>query len=726
VLAPGQIASAEIEGTDIPAPHATGCTLFHRITFSLPGEISAITLTDPAPIPGCSSISVHPFVAGALGSAAPGPPSTTPYRFPRHPKRSANLSPGTSWGIDTASATSASYLSELDQNLGVPQFVGRYVVYGGGTPLQSSEASFLHDSDISIMLIVSPANGTLTSASTAVTEANQAVSAAEALGVPKGVALFRDVENDYTINSAYIIAWWQQISKAGYAPGFYENPLSGRSGFNSAYCASVAANGGVGTGLALYSDEPELHSYGYQESVAPAWAADVPSCTNNTTAWQYKENYKSPNADVDEYQTANSSYLWGPWRKAFEVPGIAALNKGGYAVVTSISCPSSGNCSAGGVYQFDVNEDEWAFVVGEVNGIWGKAQKVRGAAAAGGIISVSCASPGNCSAGGYSNSQQAFVVSEVNGAWGKAIGVPDAATAGISESWLQSVSCGSPGNCTAGGMYQTDGGSASEAFVVTQTGGIWGRLREVPGTAALNTGGDAAVTSVSCGSAGNCSAGGNYQYADGTQVFVVTQTGGRWGNAIEVPGIARLTTRNAELNSVSCAAAGNCSAVGDTDQAAFVVNQVHGSWQTAIKVHGIPSGDGELASVSCASAGNCSAGGYYVDAVAAPFVVSETDGTWGTAATVPGTSGTGDEIATISCASAGNCGAGGGSTSGQAFVVNQTDAAWGTAGPVRGLGTGGSGLDSMSCPAVGNCAAGGSYVNSSGKEQAFLVTEYGA
>jgi hypothetical protein len=374
------------------------------------------------------------------------------------------------------------------------------------------------------------------------------------------------------------------------------------------------------------------------------------------------------------------------------------------------------------LYQL-ADEDQRSFVVSEVNGTWGKGQKVVGAASYGGITSVSCASAGNCSAGGYSDDQQAFVVSQVDGSWGKAIKVPGAAASGISESWLQSVSCGSPGNCSAGGMYQTDGGAADEAFVVSQTDGKWGRLREVPGTAALNVGGYAVVTSVSCGSAGNCSAGGNYQYADGTQVFVVAQTGGTWGKAIEVPGIAHDTTRNAELNSVSCASAGNCSAVGDTDQGAFVVNQVRGSWHTAIKVHGIPSG--ELTSVSCASPGNCSAGGYYDSGnVTAPFVVTETDGTWGTATNVPGTSGTGDEITTISCASAGDCSAGGGSAGRQAFVVTETDGTWGNVTGVRGLGTDGSELLSVSCAAVGNCSGGGNYSDGTA-EQAFVVSESG-
>lgn len=311
LLKPGQVASAEVEGIDTPADPGSACPLFHTVTVSLPKRDTMVTLTDASPIPGCSSVSVHPFVAGALGSNM-SPPSTGTSRPVRgHSTRPANLSPGTAWGIDTASTTSPAYLTELDQKLGTPQFVGRYLVYGGGMPLQASEASFLHNSNVSILLVVSPANRNLTSASTAVSEANTAISAAEALGVPQGVALFRDVENYYTISSAYIQSWWKTISNAGYIPGFYENPLSGSSDFDSAYCAAVASNGSIGSGVALYSDEPELNSYSYPESAAPAWAADVPSCSNKTTAWQYKINYKTPNADVDEYQT-DSSYLWGP------------------------------------------------------------------------------------------------------------------------------------------------------------------------------------------------------------------------------------------------------------------------------------------------------------------------------------------------------------------------------------------------------------------------------
>src|SRR5215472_6451611 len=53
------------------------------------------------------------------------------------------------------------------------------------------------------------------------------------------------------------------------------------------------------------------------------------------------------------------------------------------------------------------------------------------------------------------------------------------------------------------------------------SGGTWGTAREVPGTAALDQGGPAEALSVSCASAGNCSAGGSYADGpDSAQAFV--------------------------------------------------------------------------------------------------------------------------------------------------------------------------------------------------------------
>ena len=70
------------------------------------------------------------------------------------------------------------------------------------------------------------------------------------------------------------------------------------------------------------------------------------------------------------------------------------------AEVFSVSC-RSGSCAAGGTVGFDYDGiPEGAFVVSERNGRWSKANDLRGPAARGQVSSLSCASAGNCGAGG--------------------------------------------------------------------------------------------------------------------------------------------------------------------------------------------------------------------------------------------------------------------------------------------------------------------------------------
>jgi hypothetical protein len=56
----------------------------------------------------------------------------------------------------------------------------------------------------------------------------------------------------------------------------------------------------------------------------------------------------------------------GTWRAAIELPGTRGLNTGGHAVVTSVSCASAGNCAAGGSYM-DGSGHYQAFVASEAN-----------------------------------------------------------------------------------------------------------------------------------------------------------------------------------------------------------------------------------------------------------------------------------------------------------------------------------------------------------------------
>src|SRR5215510_9370785 len=94
--------------------------------------------------------------------------------------------------------------------------------------------------------------------------------------------------------------------------------------------------------------------------------------------------------------------------------------------------------------------------------------------------------------------------------------------------------------------------TAAQAASAAAQAGTWGTAISVPGLQALNQSGVAELNSVSCGSAGNCAAGGTYQdSARHWQGFVVGKTNGTWGQAIEVPGLGTLNKGgNARISSV--------------------------------------------------------------------------------------------------------------------------------------------------------------------------------
>jgi hypothetical protein len=454
-------------------------------------------------------------------------------------------------------------------------------------------------------------------------------------------------------------------------PGTAALNTDGSAGVTSVSCASAGNCSTVGDYDSSHGGEPFVvnradGAWGTAVEVPGVAALDndtyagitsvsCASAGNCTAGGDYHTHGFGHHLHTNHTQVFVVSQVNGAWGTAVEVPGIAALNTDRYAGVTSVSCASAGNCTAGGYYYVRSASGgygyEEPFVVSQVDGAWGTAIEVPGIKALNTgryarINSVSCGSAGNCTAGGYYSDSsspefvRSFVVSEVDGAWGTAIEVPGTAALNTGDGGLwvgvSSVSCASAGNCSAAGLYSVAGSGYVQSFVVSEVNGAWGTAIEAPGTKALNTGGIAYIESVSCGSAGNCTAGGNYEVATGhhAQAFVISQVNGTWGTAIKMPGSTALSLTYAGITSVSCASAGNCTAVGGYTNSghgqAFVDSQVNGTWDTAIEVPGTAAlnqgGDADISSVSCAPAGNCSAGGDYTDASGhrQAFVVSKT------------------------------------------------------------------------------------------------------
>ena len=367
----------------------------------------------------------------------------------------------------------------------------------------------------------------------------------------------------------------------------------------------------------------------------------------------------------------------GLWGAAQDVPLVPQLNTGGSADVVTVACLAAGECGAGGFYR-DATGLE-GFIGSEVGATWDGSIELPGSGGNADIDAEACPAFARCVVGGYiadtSGNRQPFVDEQSAGTWPTAVPVPGNLNKGFLGE-VTSLSCTSLGSCVGGGFY-TDAKGGRQAFVVTQAHGDWGPMHEVAGS--LNKGESAEVRQVSCAvspkliSIITCAAVGFYTDSAGHgQAFTATMANGTWAAAVQVPGSAALNKGGfAELNSVSCPTAGNCGAGGSyapssTSTQPFVVTETNGTWGKAVEVPGsaaLNTGKNMFViKVSCVAPGKCGVTGDFHTSKDSEgvWVASQKGGTWGQAGTIPGLSalatGGQAEVNGLSCATAGSCG----------------------------------------------------------------------
>jgi hypothetical protein len=365
------------------------------------------------------------------------------------------------------------------------------------------------------------------------------------------------------------------------------------------------------------------------------------------------------------------------------------------------------------------------------------------------VKSIVCSSAGNCTAvGEFTNPStypQAFTMSSVNGVWSRAR--PTAFADGVrnpsNESELLSVSCASAGNCAAVGTY-LDADERNQPFITQSSNGTWtdATLVAFP-VGAQNTYRDAKLLSVSCTSVGSCTAVGHYASSDdSTKPLVVTSTAGSWGApiAVDFPSGTVPAEYYAKLKKVSCSSPGNCTAVGtyyeaDRDSQGFTVSSVDGTWSTARTVVFPPNtfntrAEAEAHDVSCPSNGNCTVVGYFADTTGAyrGYAVSSSGGVWSTTHTLE----PGSWLDSVSCTSAGNCTAVGivySPPRTYAIRITSVDGVWGqtqeVSFPAAAQNSVTTVLDRVSCGSAGSCTATGYFRNTDGANEAFTTTSVG-
>lgn len=333
---------------------------------------------------------------------------------------------------------------------------------------------------------------------------------------------------------------------------------------------------------------------------------------------------------------------------------------------------------------------------------------------------------------------------------------------GVSGDVRPQVACPSVSGCVA--TFGT-----ANLLVLDEHRGKWTREATLAGVG---------VRALACPSIGSCVGTG---WISGEPKAVVTQSGRSWrASAVQLPP-GNPSPSASLLPSVSCGSAGDCTAVGwyqvfkpgEIESHTLLVEQRDGTWGAGFDAQLPPDtattsdanglGPGGVASVvSCPSAGDCAVGGTYFNSFAGSWpggflnrsegwVATEQAGHWGRAVSVelpgksdalgdPSKSGTSPFLGFtgLSCPSGGNCTAVGGyAITGEqegGLILKQRKGVWlpGIRAPLPREGVVPSAPNSwidplgpVSCAAPNDCAAVGSYVKrgSPNRYHGWLLTE---
>jgi hypothetical protein len=437
--------------------------------------------------------------------------------------------------------------------------------------------------------------------------------------------------------------------------------------------------------------------------------------------------------------------------------------KGQYNLgLTDVACAAPGNCAAAGY--LDSNTFSRGLLFVKKGGRWSVSEPpLPGNLAQGnkseGASSVSCPAAGHCVAVGYAASKpllEPLVFTQRTHGWQETVA---ALPAGAKGGTLDLVSCPSIGNCTAAGTYVDPSGN-DQGLLLDESNGKWtASMAGLPPNGSVTTSGaTAAIEGLSCRTPGNCAAVGVYGDTSGSpQGWLLTETDGVWAPGVEAQLPANASTNEGSylypvisLGPVSCAPNGDCTAVGGygddhSHQFGMILSEHAGHWGPA-KETPLPADAGPnpqqgnapvspMGAVACPSAGKCSAVGWYFDKDGKyhGLLLSERAGGWSPSELVfpsGAHAALGVSFASLACRSAGNCVAAGtynpSASRLRPLLVTERNGHWskGTEAPLpKGSAKSSNGsLSSVSCPPAGPCVAVGNYTRTSGYQRGLIVT----
>ena len=134
----------------------------------------------------------------------------------------------------------------------------------------------------------------------------------------------------------------------------------------------------------------------------------------------------------------------------------------------------------------------------------------------------------------------------------------------VHDALLDSIACGAPGFCVAGGKY-VDSSSHQQGLIDTLSSGHWTAVKApMPGDADP-TSPNAQVIKVACGAAGSCVAYASYQSTSSpfSRRALLSLSGGVWSVTAFPATLAMQPGTVPTLNGAACNAANSCAVVGN-------------------------------------------------------------------------------------------------------------------------------------------------------------------
>lgn len=211
------------------------------------------------------------------------------------------------WGVDTASNVDQAFLQCVKENYGAPSVFGRYLETKGDVSmgLTKEEVDLLHRQGIKILPIFNHFTEAV-GYDKGVSEAKEAIAYAQKIGIPKGVAIFADIEPTYPVDEAFIRGWVNTLASSPYKPGIY-GVITTDSELSAAYQDAVSKDKKVQGQTILWSSNPDPGVTA--KNKAPAFQPGAPK-NINISIWQYGIDGETCNIDTNLIQSTVLNKLW--------------------------------------------------------------------------------------------------------------------------------------------------------------------------------------------------------------------------------------------------------------------------------------------------------------------------------------------------------------------------------------------------------------------------------